>query len=374
MPVELVLGLGSVSKLGDILDDYSGKLLVVTGRASYAASGAQAKVEPQLEGRSWSRHPIRGDLPRVEEAVEVASGFPADSIGLVVAVGGGAVIDTAKLVSFAIANRLSASELAAGEGASAVPIVAIPTTAGSGSEQTPFAVAYLDGVKYSVEHDDLAPQWALVDPQLTYTMPPHLTASSGVDALSHAIESAWAVASTETSRGWSETALDIVWDSIRPAVNDPGERARAAMSEGAAYAGKAIATARTTASHALSYHLTTMYGVAHGAAVGITLPAVLRFNAGVTSQSCADPRGPDHVRGVVEGVCKQLGVQSPGEAGDAITELLGDIGLPTRLSEVGLSGSGELLAMAMSVNPERLANNPRLATTQDLLEILEQVV
>src|SRR5207248_4789041 len=126
--------------------------------------------------------------------------------------------------------------------------------------------------KYSVCHEFLLPDIAIVDPILTHKMSPRLTAITGMDALSQAIESYWSIHSTEESKGYAREAIRIIVDQLPKAVNEPTNDSRLAMARASHLAGKAINVTRTTAPHALSYALTSRFGVPHGQAVSLTLP------------------------------------------------------------------------------------------------------
>ena len=249
-----------------------------------------------------------------------------------------------------------------------MPIVAIPTTAGSGSERTPFAVAYDETVKFSVEHPSLQPRAAIVDPNLTHSMSADLTASTGLDVIAHAIESGWAASATEGSVGDSVRALEIAWSNIDAAVTHPDRSTRRAMAEASTLAGQAIAVARTTASHALSYYLTANHGVAHGVAAAVTLGAFMAFNAGIEPSTSLGRRTPDEIRSMIRRWCEIIGADDPLEAAVMRAKLQG-LGVMSSLTEMGVTPD-ELPTMVDSANPLRLSNNPRLASSADLLEIL----
>ena len=169
-------------------------------------------------------------------------------------------------------------------------MIAIPTTAGTGSEATHFAVVYVDGEKYSLAHPYLVPAYAVIDPLLTYSLPAGVTAASGLDAFCQAIESIWAVGATDVSHTFATEAARLAVQHLRAAVQNPTDTARAGMCRAAHLSGKAINISKTTAPHALSYVLTAEYGLAHGVAVALTLAPMLQYNAQVTAIDCADPR------------------------------------------------------------------------------------
>jgi alcohol dehydrogenase class IV len=145
------------------------------------------------------------------------------------------------------------------------------------------------------------------------------------------------------------------------------------MAEASTTAGAAIATARTTAAHALSYHLSVAFGVPHGLAVALTLGPLLEFNAGIGPNTVAHPGGVEKVRGLVSEICELMGASSPAQARATLLQKMLSLGVPTRLSDIGLTTAEQVSAMIGSVNEERLANNPRRIGVDDLREILEGI-
>jgi alcohol dehydrogenase class IV len=365
----VVIGEGAAEELRGVLNGMPDPVLVVRGGDSYEQSGARARVEAQLEGRSWRSYQVRGRLPGLEPVREALVG--RENPGMVVAVGGGLVIDTAKLIALATSNGLNLIDEPART--PAVEMVAIPTTSGSGSERTPFAVAYRGTDKHSVSHPSIRPAHALVDPTLTYSSPPELTAQSGLDVIAHAMESAWAASATPESSALSLEALRIAWSAIGDAVRSPSPSNRSAMALASTTAGEAIATAKTTASHAMSYHLTAVHGIPHGIAAAITLGPVLVFNSGVDASNVQGPRPDWSIREAIRSICATIGAEDAEQARSMITDLMTDIGVPTTLNGAGIDPASVIETTASAVNEERLSNNPRAATQSDLQRLLAEV-
>ena len=147
----------------------------------------------------------------------------------------------------------------------------IPTTAGTGSEATHFAVIYVDGKKKSIASQQLLPDVVILDPQLTDNMPAYVSACSGFDALSQAIESYWSRAATPLSQLYAAMAIEVLLVELPQAVNSNSRLARDKMQMAANWAGKAINISKTTAPHAMSYVITQEFGIPHGHAVALTL-------------------------------------------------------------------------------------------------------
>ena len=376
---EVVLGRGRFGRVGELLGELRpSSVMLVTGGSSYARSGARAILEPLLSDRRVLRIEAVEDNPTFDEVaagVERIAAFaegPEDP-ALVIAVGGGKALDLAKLLLAARAQSGPLLEAVRAkrdlEGVS-TPLLAVPTTAGTGSETTHFATVYDGTTKYSVAHPSLLPRYAFVDSELCDSLPASVTASTGLDALCQAIESSWAVGSSESSREDAFAAMKLVVDNLERTVKQPDATGRDALSEAAYLAGRAINVSKTTASHALSYAMTIRWGVPHGHAVALTLPALLRFNAGVGPDDLNDPRGVEHVRACVARIVETLGADSPRTAAARVVALIEATGLGPSVADVGIRASEDLEWVAGQVNPERLANNPRRLSGADLLSLL----
>jgi alcohol dehydrogenase class IV len=372
--VRAVIEAGAVRQLRAGLDALGlTRVLLVTGGASFEASGAAAALSPQLAGLDVAHHRCATPNPTLEGAVEALLAFRAHRADVVVACGGGTPLDTAKLVIAFAGTDATPRAVAEGRApaGAACPLVAVPTTAGTGSEATHFAVVYVDGHKRSVAAPGLRPVLALVDPDLTASLPPAITASTGLDALCQAVEAHWAVRATPASRLHSGVALSLVPRTLPIAVRAPTAAARHSMSRAAHHAGRAIDHTFTTACHALSYRLTHVHGVPHGHAVALFLAPVLRFNAAITE---ADALAEVAVtRSALADIVAAFGATDAEHAADRVTALIADVGLPTRLRDVGCRSSAQRAALVDAVNPERLANNPRRVDPASLLQIVEAV-
>ena len=262
------------------------------------------------------------------------------SIRAIVALGGGSVIDAAKVLAAAdgdfarVQRHLETGSV--GETLAATPIIAIPTTAGTGSEVTSWATVWDTEAKkkYSLARESLYPETALVDPLLTLGLPRGLTISTGLDALSHALESLWNVNANPVSGALAETAAREILDVLPALAGDLGNEAlRTRMSRAALVAGFAFSNTKTALAHALSYHLTLHHGVPHGIACSFSLPQIMRAVTGCNSACDAALKrifGPDLEAGAarLETLLRTLGVSTvPGDHGIATRDwqaLIGD--------------------------------------------------
>ncbi len=290
---------GAIAELERILN-YSpqNRLFFVVDDSAYAASGANAVLEPRFHHHSIARFSgfeLNPKLHDVERGVELYRSANPD---MIIALGGGTAIDLSKSIRAVASQDASAHAVVTGKAPireSGPPLIAIPTTAGTGSEATHFAVVYIKNEKFSLAHPSLLPDYALVDPMLTHSLPSEMTAATGLDAFCQAIESIWAIGATDQSLGYAQQAVRLASEHLVSATCNPTRAARRGMAEASHLAGKAIDISKTTASHALSYPITSRYGIPHGMAVALSLSPMLAFNAEVTASDCSDPRGPEEV-------------------------------------------------------------------------------
>jgi alcohol dehydrogenase class IV len=352
------------------------RLFLVVDEPAWQASGAKEALEPQFRQRAttwFTDFELNPKLEDVERGIEAYRECQPD---LVIALGGGTAIDLAKLIGSLAVQAASARDIATGRASiesTGKSLMAIPTTAGTGSEATHFAVVYVDGEKYSVAHPSLLPRYAVVDSRLTASLPKRITAATGLDAFCQAIESMWSVAATEESMRYATDAVRLAFGNLVTATNSPTPETREAMSRASHLAGKAINITKTTAPHALSYALTSRHGVPHGMAVAITLTSMLAFNAEVTDEDCNDPRGADAVRDRIARILSGLGTDNIEDASASIKSLLTQINCPTTFDSVGIQTSDELKYIVDSVNAERLSNNPRRASQSQLFHLLQTI-
>jgi alcohol dehydrogenase class IV len=360
--------------IGGLLPDMNaGQIFLVADSIGYEASGASVVLEPILQGRLAGRVDVNEPNPQWPGVLDCVGAIREAKPGAVLAVGGGTAMDVAKLANWLAAQSAEPEAILESppeQPAPAPPVIAIPTTAGSGSEATQFAVVYREGEKHSVAHASLRPTATIVDPALTANLPPDLSAHSGLDALCQAIESIWSIHATEDSLAPAQAALALTWQHLEAAVHQPTPAARSAMAWGAHLAGQAINLTQTTAPHALSYTLTSAFGIPHGAAVALTLGPMLVFNANLNKDDCADPRGPEAVRARLALICETLGAANPAEACAVFQKKVESVNCPVTLSAAGLTSEGEVDQICARVNLQRLANNPRRLTAGDIQELL----
>ena len=330
-----------------------GPPLLVRDPLAWEASGAAAALEPALRELGAVAFEGQGDSPTLEQMQRAASLAEAEGCRVIVAVGGGTSIDTAKGAAWCLAG----GAIDRAPRAPLLTLVAVPTTAGTGSEATHFAVCWHEGVKHSLADERLRPKHAIVDSNLHLSLPPRLTATTGLDALCQSLESLWAHSSNEASRADGARAAQLILGALETAVTQPSPESRRQMARGAHLAGRAIDVSKTTTPHALSYALTHDHGVPHGFAVALTFGACLQLR----HERAEGPAGTEEVTALLGG--------TPEAALANFRALLTSCGAPTRLQEVGIK-EGDLEALAAAVNSERLANDTLAPTPEELRRIL----
>ena len=361
----VVIEWSSYLSVPDIIASASRRILVIGGRASLQRELEEisARLEPGNCVRIARTAGVTPTSLTVDRTVEDARSFHPD---WVVAIGGGSVMDTGKLVALLCSHPGSVLDYLHGRRSihgRDVSLLAVPSTAGTGTEVTPFAsvVDEEEKRKVSLTHPCLYPDFALLDPTLTYDLPPIHAATSGMDALSQSIEGLWAKGATSVTDACALQAVRLVWGSVEAAIAQPPDRlAKQAMMYGSNLAGLAISNAKTTAVHAASYPLTVHFGVPHGAACGIFLPGFIRYNQG----SLGDAKE--------EMLLEATRTSSMEDLACAVEGLLSRVGLPERLRDVGVNRDDIGLLVSEGARPDRAGNNPRAVSEDALRELVEE--
>uniref|UniRef100_UPI003216C11D phosphonoacetaldehyde reductase n=1 Tax=uncultured Draconibacterium sp. TaxID=1573823 RepID=UPI003216C11D len=344
-------------------------ICVVHTKRSYKDSGAEAFIN-ELIGNSYAEftefepNPKFGDLKKGLDLIN------PQKFSLIIAIGGGTAIDIAKMLKALAYKKCNLENIIKGEEQitdPGIPMLAIPTTSGTGSEATQFSVMYIGKKKYSISTEYIYPEYVYLDPSFSMSAPPYLTACTGLDALCQAVEALWCVNATDESNSYAEEAISLVHKNLRIAVNKNSEEAKSAMQTSAYLAGKAINITRTTAPHALSYAFTSYYGIPHGHAVAISLPFFVKFNYAVSDVDCMDKRGADAVRKRIELFFKAFNTDDENVTNDLL-EFFSNIGIETTISR--LIEKFDRSIIINNVNTQRLGNNPRKVTNEAIAQFI----
>lgn len=335
------LGNYKIENLKDIIEDNSfKKVFLVTNKNSFINAGISDYIYQNLVSCQYKRFIDFSVNPKLEEidlGVQEVQSFKPD---LIIGIGGGSAMDMAKLIHFHYSKKIK--------------LMCIPTTSGSGSEATQFAVYYKNGIKQSLDDIQILPDFTIVDGLLSESLPKKITAFTGVDAISQAIESYWSVASSDESKDFALKALELLVPSIINTVKNPNLSNREKMAIGAYYAGKAINLTRTTAPHAFSYYLTSKYNYPHGHAVGLVLPYFIKANSKKIN---------------LKPICEIFKVKDTNELILSFQQIMKSIELENDLFTILKTDMAEFIN---SVDPKRLANNPVILTKDQFEDLFTQ--
>ena len=372
LPGKIRFGVGSLDTIGDEATKLAAKrALIITDPGVYQA-GLIDPVKEQLSKAKlsvdvFSEAEPEPTFPRLNAAAEQLRKKGYD---LLLGVGGGSSMDTAKGLSVLLAHGGKGQDYGGidkvpGPG---VPIFTIPTTAGTGSEVTNIAIFgdVEKGYKLGIVSPYLLARLALVDPTLTYGCPPKVTAASGIDALIHAIECYTGNKANTFSDALALEAMRLIVGNLRTAVkNGSDKEARNHMSEGALIAGMAFGNSGVAAVHALAYPLGSRFHVPHGVANGLLLPYVMECNLSANLPKYAIVA---QMLGVeTEGLSLQKAAEKGVEAAKALAT---DIGIPLHLRDLGVPKKAlEEMAVATMDVTRLLANNPKKLTLDDVRRI-----
>jgi alcohol dehydrogenase class IV len=331
VPTHLHFGPGAVANIAEVCAALkTDRLLVVTDpglvNCGIAPRVVDLLTEAGIESAVFDTVEPNPSIETVEQALAL---FQKADSGGIVAVGGGSPMDVAKAVGVLARNSGPfSSYVGIGKVENPLPVtLALPTTVGTGSEVTNFAVItdQAQRKKVVIGSPLLAPKYAFLDPELVLTLPPSLVASTGMDALTHAIESVISVFATPFTDGVALEAIRLIAANLTLAVRSAELESRANLLYASTMAGIAFSYARTGLVHGMAHPLSSYYGVQHGLANAILLPYVLAFNA----PACG---------GGLTRIAVAMGETAmPGSAVEAIRRLGTEVGIPAHLREVGVT-------------------------------------
>ncbi len=292
--------------------------------------------------------------PRYESVVKGVEMFRKEDCDSVLAVGGGSAMDVAKCIKAYVPMKGHGDNgdyLKQKIVPNAIPFLAMPTTAGTGSEATRYAVIYFDGKKQSVTSESFIPGTVLMDTSALRTLPMYQRKATMMDALCHAIESYWSVNSTAESKEYSREAIRSILIHMDGYLQNT-EEGNAGMLMAAHTAGKAINITQTTAGHAMCYKITSLFGCAHGHAA-ILCDRVLYPWMTENTDKCIDSRGWAYLTRTLDEIGQAMGCGNAKEGADKLQEIFLSLGL-----EVPKATDEQYCALKTSVNPVRLRNHP----------------
>jgi alcohol dehydrogenase len=384
-PPELVIastpaahfGAGSITLLPKLICAAGGQSALVVTDHALAATSVIATVTERLTAAGLPATVFSGVQPNPTTS-DVAAGAAVaaallDARPVVVAVGGGSPIDAAKGIALAAVNPLRGRELdyRSEFALAALPLVAVPTTAGTGAETNAFGVVTDEASrrKFYVGHATTLPAAAILDPELTLGLPPRATAATGMDALTHAVESYLSVRANPWSAGIALQVVRMVSEFLPRAYADGGDReARGQMLLAAHMAGVAMASTGLGACHAIGHALGGRFNVAHGVALTLVLPQVLSFSLPVSADRLAELSFA-----LGAGKTTATAKENAAAAVAAVAELAESVGMKNRLADVGIGAADFELIAADALDDEVLANAPLKPDAADITRILAAV-
>ncbi|RAS77202.1 iron-containing alcohol dehydrogenase [Priestia endophytica] len=371
----LITGRDSISKIGEEAKKLGSKKAIIITDKVIRQTGLLSKVIFPLEEINLAVDIMDEVMPEppFENLEQMMIQLEGKEYDLLIGVGGGSVLDATKVLSIMLTNQENVRDLVGIEKVqnAGISTILVPTTSGTGSEVTYNAIFtdVRDKVKKGIVSPYLLPKVAIVDPALTLTVPPSVTAATGMDALVHAVESYTAIRAGELTDGIALQAIKLISRSLRKAVyNGKDVKAREDMAMGSLLAGISLGNAGVGAVHALAYPLGGKFKVPHGVANSLLLPFVMKYNVVADLEKFAE-------------VAKALGENIEGlslrEAANctvyALTQLAQDIGIPSSLKDVGVTAEDiPNLAEEASKIDRLLNNNPRWLTVKEIEKIYEE--
>ena len=348
------------------------QIFVVSGGKSFSLSGSKDFIDKLLGISNYTIFSNFNPNPQIQDLERGIALFKQRKYKLIIAIGGGSVLDMAKLISVLshqkehikniVQENLTLSKVKTN-------VLAIPTTAGSGAEATAFSVLYIDKIKYSVASPFILPDYVYLSSEFSMSSSSYLSACSGLDAFSQAIESLWSVNANKTSEKFASKAITLVWKNLATAINSKDRGAKEEMQKAAFLAGKAINITKTTAPHALSYGFTTYYHIPHGHAVAFSLLFFFKYNYEVSEMDCNDKRGTTEIRRRMEKILMLLNTDID-HLDDVFQAFFSSIGIDIDFKKIIHDFDSSLIVK--SINLDRLNNNPRKVSVKTLEKFLNQ--
>lgn len=365
-PPKITFGLGVAEQVGAEARRYGQRALLVTGRSAMRKSGLLARVQGWLEAAGLAVglfDQVESDpsLGTVQAGVEQAR---AEGTEVVVGLGGGSALDAAKAIAAMATQEGTIWDYHAGreierEG---LPFLALPTTAGTGAEITRNAVLTNEKtrLKQSIRSPRMIARAALVDPELTFSLPPDVTAYTGMDAFTQAVEALVSRSANPATDALALEAVRRLFQHLPTAVADGrNAAAREEVALGSLLSAMAFSNSGLGAVHGLAHPIGARCGVPHGLVCAVLLPHVMAFNLDAAPEKFAR-------------LAEALGVAGPAEGVVAVQALLARLGLPATLRDYGLAEADWSLILAES-RSSSMQKNPREASDEDLTEILRRV-
>jgi len=371
-PTRVITGNGCLGALGMVAAGCAGRALLVCGRHAARQSGLLDRAVGYLADAGVDATVFDGihgeaTLAQVDAGIDAAC---EANCGLLIGLGGGSAIDAAKAIAGLVRQPGSVYEYHDGRSLeeSGLPMIAVPTTSGTGAEVTKNAVLINErsGLKQSIRGDDWFPRVAIVDPETTVSMPPQVTANTGADALCQAIEAYTSIGSSPVTDALAMRSIALIGQGLTAAHADGEDlAARERMSMGSLLAGMAMASARLGGVHGMAHPLGSRYAIPHGLVCGLLLPYTMAYNLAFATRKYAQ---------VGQLLGEMTGHLTPEAAAERAVErvraILVKVGIPEHLGPLGLREDDYDAIIAASLPSGSLKHNPRPLAAEDVRCIL----
>jgi alcohol dehydrogenase len=354
------------------IDDTSfKKIFVLCGKKSFVTSGAEIFFKELLNNKETKLFYKSSELPVLEELIKIINKIKSFKPDLILAIGGGAVIDYAKIANV-VDIRDDLADLIVNYSypfkKKYTKLAVIPTTAGSGAEVTSNAVIYVNGIKHSFESELLLPDNFFLIPEFLMSAPNKIKASAGFDAIAQAIESLVSKKSNDQSVEYASKSLRVSVNSYIPFLNDPNLKNATEMSIASNLAGKAISISKTTAPHAASYPFTSLFNISHGHAVGLFFESFFKFNYDNLERS----ETSFDLRKRFDLIFNLFSVKNIDDFNSKITLLKKQAELEDNLGILNINIKQNSDKIIKGINLLRLGNNPIKIGEKDIFQIISK--
>lgn len=334
------------------------KFLLVKGHAyDYLEIKTLLNSIPHVEFSGFTSNPL---YDQVCKGIDL---YNTEKCELIIAIGGGSAIDVAKCIKLFCNMDSNINYLKQEKFDSGIPLIAVPTTAGTGSESTQHAVIYYQGDKQSITHESILPNYAILEPTILKRLPLYQKKCTMMDALCQAIESWWSINSTSESKQYSRKAIAAIKENWYNYIFENTEKSAEKIMEAANYSGRAINITATTAAHAMSYKITSLYKLPHGHAVAICLPEVWEYMLKHMHEGI-DIRGREYLEGALSEIASLIDL-------NYYKYMLGMLELNYPIAN---QKESDVQSLVDSVNSVRLKNSPVKLNARTLQNMYRRIV
>lgn len=371
MPTKVIFGVNSLGKVGNELTSLGTKALLVTGKSSARKYGytdiiINSLKKNNIETIVFEKIESNPDASIIDKGGQLAK---EEECNFIIGLGGGSAIDAAKGIAVVVVEKKGVWDFVEGFEIKkkVLPIVAIPTTAGTGTETTPYSVVSnkKNKRKDAFASEYIYPSISILDPSLTLSLSPYYTATTGMDTLAHAIEAYTSVLANSVSDLFALEAIRLVSENLRTAVSNGKDiNARSNMILASAIAGVAIAQADTTIAHVIGEAIGAIYDTDHGISVALTLPEVMKFNCISNFEKYAN------ISRIMGANISNLSLREAAfKSAEAVRDLMIDIRIPLNLRDKGVREIKDIMPLVL--RPGLTATNPRSIDKKQFEEIIK---